>query len=188
MDDVEHLVVRFRAGDQEAFTALVAALQPELHATIAARADSAEMVDEIMQRTLVTAFTRLDQYRGPDAFVPWVKSIARNHLRSEWRSRVHLARMQQDELAELLSTAEVDESDSAESGREEQRLANLSRCLAQLKPASRHLLELRYRDGKSLNDLAREVKRSVGSLAMILMRLREGLRRCIIDHEAGTGS
>ena len=187
MDAYDTLVERFRAGDAEAFSLIVRGLQDEIRCTVAARADSAEMVDEIVQRSFVSAFTRIGQYRGPGVFPAWVKSIARNHLRLEWRERARLAQASHDELGELLAASEEARVDAAEADHESVRLGRLAECLAKLEPSSRRLLEMRYAEGTRLDDLARRVQSKPGTLAMQLMRLRHALRRCILSQEAGTG-
>lgn len=176
--DVDRLVLAVRAGDREAFGAIVAAIHAEVRCAIAARADSAELVDEIAQRAFVTAFQRIDQYRGPGFFAAWVKAIARHHLHDEWSARRRMAALDGDAVGEALAALEAD-GDPAEDEVEAARLARLGRCLSRLPPQSRRLIELRYVRDCSLNEIAQRSRRSADAVAMALSRLRAALRRCI---------
>lgn len=184
MDPLDDLVTRWRGGDAEAFTELVRRLLPALRCAVAARADSPELVDEIVQRTLITVHQRMADYRGPGAFAAWSKSIAINHLRDEWRSRQRFARLRGDALGEVLAQGGLGDVDDPAADAEAGRLAALSRCLERLQPGARRLLDLRYARGMPLEELARRSRRTSGALAMALLRLREGLRRCIGDTAA----
>jgi RNA polymerase sigma-70 factor (ECF subfamily) len=176
---VDAALARVRAGDREAYLIVVEAVQHEVRCAIAAHADSAELVEEILQRTFVTGFEKLAQYRGEGDFSAWLKAIARNHLRQEWRSRERLAAFDQDAVTALIAQAEAAELDAASAADTAEDLERLAACLELLPAAGRRLLDLRYGRGLDIDGLAQQAGRSSAAVAMALSRLRTVLRRCL---------
>lgn len=170
------LVRRVQAGERQAYRDVVLALQVELHRFVAARAPSADAVDEILQATFVAGFERIAQFRGEGSFAGWLKRIARTRLREERERRARDATV--PALDGLLLPAE-DELDEAADELLAARLRSLDRCLERLSPRARRMLEARYREGCSVKRLAQIFKRPAGALAQTLCRIRATLRTCI---------
>lgn len=171
-----------QGGDSEAFSALITALHLPVRRFLAARAISADQVEELLQDTFVAAWQGLPQWRGEGSPRSWVVGIAANLLRADVRRRMKTQGVGPDLMdALLLKAAEThDEAESDEVERMERFAKALPGCLALLDQRSRDLLDLRYRQGISLADLARQFQRPEGTLAMILLRLRQSLRRCLM--------
>ena len=84
MDDSE-IIAAVRAGDRDAFGALVERYQRMLYYFVVGKvADDTEAKD-IVQKTLVVAFQNLADFRPGESFFAWLKGIALNHCRNEWR-------------------------------------------------------------------------------------------------------
>ena len=84
-DDIEAAIVRVRAGDREAFRVVIAACEGQLRALVAAILPNLSTVDDVVQKTLVVAFYRLDQYQAGTSFMAWVATIARYQALNERR-------------------------------------------------------------------------------------------------------
>jgi RNA polymerase sigma-70 factor (ECF subfamily) len=174
--DIGSLVAAARAGDQDAFTALVEELAPELQAFVAARARSAAMVDEVVQNAFVTAWECLADYEARGSFAGWVKGIARNHLLEELR-RVRRS-LPDGDLAERLVVedclGDLERTDEqAESSR------RLHDCLERLPERTQRLIRLRYWDDEPLADLAQRFHAPAETLAALLYRARKALLGCL---------
>lgn len=166
------IVRQAAAGDEQAFQAMVEATHHDLRCFVAAHAWHVDLIDEVVQTTYVTCFRSLGSYHGGDALLPWLKGIARNHLRQELALRRQQGRHHPDRLLELVVPPDAGDGD-------EVPLARLLDCLAQLGPQARVLIDLFYRDCRSLAEIAGEVQRSRASVAMALSRIRAGLRTCL---------
>ena len=104
MDDAE-IIVAVRAGDRDAFEALVERYQRTLYYFVVGKvADDTEAKD-IVQKSFVTAFENLGDFRTSEGFFAWLRGIALNHCRNEWRrhqSQARLAgRLLEEKRAEL---------------------------------------------------------------------------------------
>src|SRR6266536_5349604 len=104
MDDTE-VITAVQAGDKEAFSALVERYQRTLYYFVVGKvADDTEAKD-IVQKSFVAAFQNLGDFRPSESFFAWLKGIALNHCRNEWRrhqSQARLAgRLLEEKRAEL---------------------------------------------------------------------------------------
>ena len=174
------LVQQAAAGDEQAFALLVEATHHDLRCFVAAYAWHVDVIDEVVQTAYVTCFCCLDAYRGGDAFLPWLKGIARNHLRQELEARRRRSRHHADRLLDLVVPSE-------ETDAEELPAARLQECLARLGPRGRTLIDLFYRDGCSLVEIAEKLKGTRGSVAMALSRIRSSLRVCLEERGQNDG-
>ena len=84
MDDSK-IITAVRMGDRNAFGTLVERYQRTLYYFVVGKvADDTEAKD-IVQKTFVAAFQGLDDFRMGGSFFAWLKGIAMNHCRNEWR-------------------------------------------------------------------------------------------------------
>ena len=92
MDETE-IIGNVRAGDREAFGALVARYQRALYYFAVGKvADDTEAKD-IVQKSFVAAFQNIGDFRLGESFFAWLKGIALNHCRNEWRRCQSQARL-----------------------------------------------------------------------------------------------
>src|SRR5262249_38611457 len=93
------LVQACRAGQTEAFGALVRRYQDRLYPTVLRLVGSAEDAEDVLQDTFVRAFEKLDQFQGESSFYTWVYRIAVNLALSGYRrQRVRLGHRPQSTL------------------------------------------------------------------------------------------
>jgi RNA polymerase sigma-70 factor (ECF subfamily) len=72
------IVLRAKAGDTEAFTALVRALQRTVFRWALTFARDADDADELTQETFVQVHRKLEQFRGESSVEGWVYGITRS--------------------------------------------------------------------------------------------------------------
>ncbi len=178
-DALDILVEQVRQGDEDAFTRLVTELHGDLCAFVAVRAPHPDLIEELVNDALATAFEKLPTYRGGGTFRSWVKGIARNLL---LRHLDHLRRTVTQESGEsleaALAQAALDRASSDHSIPDD-LMHRLRGCLEQIAPMSKRLLAWRYADGLSLDEVAARAQRSVAGITNVLFRLRGQLRTCI---------
>ena len=91
--EVKALVSAARAGDQEAFGALVALHERVVVRTALAALGAKEDAEDAAQDAFVTAWRKLDGFRGDSSFktwlltITWRKALDRRRSRSLWWSR-----------------------------------------------------------------------------------------------------
>jgi RNA polymerase sigma-70 factor (ECF subfamily) len=171
-DDASDLALA-RGGDAAAFCRLVERHQTGVRIFAASRCGDGDLVEEAVQRAFIAAWRSLDRYDGRGPWDAWLKGIALNHLRKVIGER---ARRPGAGLDALLAREDAPRLDDAPA---DDRLDLLRRCLGRLGAAARELVDLRYREGIPLDDLAARSGIAPGTLAVRLHRLRRSLRACI---------
>ncbi|MEK7415126.1 MAG: sigma-70 family RNA polymerase sigma factor [Planctomycetota bacterium] len=172
-DQLAAAVAATQAGDAEAFELIVRTFAPHVRAFLACRCDSASAVDEIAHDTFVSAYekiTEFDPARGEIA--PWLMGFARNlALRHLDRRRKQVSR--------YVDSLVVEHAYEQASTVNEDPLTALEHCLEKLPGRAREVLELRYRRGLPVADLAESLGRTVTWVTTTLGRIRDNLRECI---------
>lgn len=176
--EIDQIVARVQAGDRDAFAELVFAVRKELRVFLSCHASSIDMVEEVLQSTLVTAYEIIDRYEHRGTFIPWLKGIARNLLLKELhaRSRYVLA---EDDLLERIIVGAALESTKADD-RELEYVERLRRCLERLPEEARRLIQQRYYKGMAVKEMARLLNKTETSVAVALFRVRETLREAMM--------
>ena len=165
------LVEEARAGDEAAFTRIVARYHPDLLRIAVVVCGDVDVAAEAVQSAWVVAWRRLSDLRDPANLRPWLMSIAANEARQITRSRV---RRWVREVAVLdPATPPIDASVA-------DRL-DLANALARIDPRDRELLGLRYLAGLDSGEIAGLVGMRPTGVRARLARARDRLRQELGD-------
>jgi RNA polymerase sigma-70 factor, ECF subfamily len=161
--------------DDPVLAAEIAALRMALRGYVLSILPHHAACDDVVQEVCVFLWERRHE-REPDtnlrawAFkVAWFKAMA-------WRrdrQREKTVSFSEDTLHEIAAAAESVADDAAD------RLLALRSCLGRLHPAEVRLLQLKYVEGGSLTDHARELRQKPSRVQKTISRLRLALRHCI---------
>lgn len=77
-DQLLAILADIRAGNTEAYSALVTQYQTSVRSYVAMLGVEPAEVDEVAQQAFVTAFHHLHRFKDGQPFGPWVRGIARN--------------------------------------------------------------------------------------------------------------
>ena len=177
MDDSE-IIAAVRAGDSDAFGGLVERYQRTLYYFVVGKvADDTEAKD-IVQKTLVVAFQNLSEFRVGGSFFLWLKGIALNHCRNEWRRYQSQARLAGRLLEEKRAELELASFD-ARPDEDERRLAALRHCLEQLSPHEQTVVGLRFVQELPLLTIGEQLGRGAEAARLFLYRIRQRLADCV---------
>jgi RNA polymerase sigma-70 factor (ECF subfamily) len=189
LDDIS-LVKACRAGQTEAFGALVVRYQDRLYPTIHRLIGSAEDARDVMQDAFVRAYEKLDQFQGDSSFYTWVYRIAVNlALSGQRRRRVRsILRYHSDRLVEYGEepadlSADADPSLPIERAERERIVAA---ALDQLCPEHRAVVVLKDFDGHRYEEISAILNVPLGTVRSRLHRARCELRerlRSLVDEE-----
>lgn len=174
--DAKAVLERVRAGELEAYAELVRAHQAEVWRVVAFALRDPEGSADLVQQAFVQAYDGLDRFEDGRDFGAWVRGIARNLVRQELRRRAREGRRMEAYRAHLETTGEPDER--AEAYERSLREA-LARCREGLAEPAQRALELRYREGRSFDEIAGALDRTVSAARQLLQRVRSKLRACI---------
>ena len=159
------LVAAAKAGDEAAFTQIVARYHPDLLRIARVVGGDPELAAEAAQSAWIRAWRRLGDLRDPAGLRPWLMSIAANEARQMVRSGGR-RRLREINVAPHGTTVEA-----AVTAR-----IDLSNALATIEPLDRELLALRYLAGLDSSEIGRAVGMSATAVRSRLARARERLR------------
>lgn len=162
------------AGDRRAFAALYRRHARTVHAVLLARLPRAELRDA-MQDTFTVALGRLASLRDPNAFSPWLATIARN-LARDWHKRGRPRR-------ELACEPERLDTEAARARNLDDALSLLT-AMGSLSEGQRELLILRFVEGLNGPEIAVALGMTAGSVRVKLHRSVTALRRALDREEA----
>lgn len=179
-------LARARKGDLEALAGLLEGAAPALRAHLAAHLPAAHRavlaVEDVLQVTWLEAFLAIERCTSdtPAGFATWLRAIAERNLqdaqkglmrdkRPDSRGRADAAEELLDELAAGATSPTRAAARTEARERIEAALATLPEDYARV--VRRHDLE-----GCGLDELARELGRSLGALHMLRQRAHDRLR------------
>ncbi len=183
--DEAALVARIRAGDERAFETVFRAVYDELCAFADRYVRAPDVAEELVEDVFFGLWERRATWEMPQGsdrgsglrryLFAAVRNRALNvkrHGQVEVRRRVDLAR----ELEGLLAAASAAERLEAEGVAMQVR-----RAVAALGPARQRVLALRWGEGRSYAEIAREMGSSVRAVEVQLARALRALRRALPD-------
>jgi RNA polymerase sigma-70 factor (ECF subfamily) len=175
------LVTRALEGDQAAFGVLVERHQDALFRYALGMLGDSDTAADMVQDTLVRAFTRLDSCRDPERLDAWLFQILRNrcrdHLKGPWWRRATPLDSQP-----LLPAGGADPLSGLE---QEQSLRQVRRALQALPEAQREAFLLKHLHDLSYEEMSQRLDCGVSALKMRVMRAREALLALLGDEGAG---
>jgi RNA polymerase sigma-70 factor (ECF subfamily) len=171
-----------RAGDAEAWNALLRRFQLPLYVYAFELVRNEQDALDIVQETFLNAIRHLHRLRDDERFGPWLFSIAHQKVIQHWRR----ARRADRFFAEPLEGEVVEVADLADSPVEglihqEREQAFLS-ALAQLPPPQRTVLLLHFVEDFSLQDIANITGTPQGTVKSRLYYAKQALRKLIQEH------
>jgi len=177
MDDSE-IIAAVWAGDNDAFAALLERYQRRLYYFVVGKvADDTEAKD-IVHKSFVAAFQSLDGFRLDESFFAWLKGIALNHCRNEWRRYQSQARLAGRLLEEKRAELELASFD-ARPDDDDRRLAALRQCMEQLSPHEQTVIEWRFVQELPLAAIGEQLGRGAEAARLLLYRTRQRLADCV---------
>jgi len=138
--------------------------------------------EDVIQRTFLVAFEKLDSFEGRSSLYTWMAHICVNHCYERLRQRrKHLSTLEGDLDLLLAPRAEAVQAKAEESTRKERLLAALRKQMARLAEPCRTLLGLRDVDGQSYTEIGKRLKLPLGTVMSRLSRCRETLKRMLLE-------
>ncbi|MBY6204806.1 sigma-70 family RNA polymerase sigma factor [Halomonas denitrificans] len=179
MSEVTALVQRHlpaaRSGDRRAFAALVAATQGTVASIALAIVRDVQHSEDVAQEVYLQVWSKLDELRNPDSFLPWLREMTRNRSLDFLRRRkVRPGDIpNEDPEARLAQLAASDRT--ADVVEEDERAAALEQAFDALPPEAREVLALYYREGESTAQVASLLGLRPATVRQRLSRARKAL-------------
>lgn len=161
-------------ADPDQYTSLFLKHERQLYSYIASMLGYPTEAEDLLQETAKVLWKKFENYDSSLPFLPWAKTFARyevlNYLARQRTRKKYFS----DEMMELLA-----EDWEGVEVQHEARILALESCVEALPDNTRRLLDDRYREANSLQEVAARQDTTPNALYKTLQRIRKGLRQCI---------
>lgn len=173
MDSIPEIetVRRARAGDDQAFGALVEAYQTPIYNLCYRMLGDGAEAEEAAQETFLRAYSQLASYDPARSFKTWLFSIANHHCIDRLRKRRLTWLSIEDDLPPHPALQEQSPGPEEAASRNEQTAA-LQALLGRLPPDDRAVLVMRYWYDFSYEEIADATRTTVSAVKSRLHRAR----------------
>ncbi len=173
----EELMGQYQKGDAAAMDALVARYKDPVFRFLFRLSRSADDAEELAQEVFVRVHEHRMDYRPVGKFSTWIFSIAHNLFVSNIRKRWWLTlwprtKEDPDELVEFESPQPTPDQAACQGDARE----TVRRCLNTLPFLQKEVLVLREYESLDYEEIARVLRRPVGTIKTLLHRARENLK------------
>ncbi len=160
------------------FVRLFAAHEAELYCYAFSLMANREDAKDVTQEAAVTMWQQFGEFDPSRPFRPWAsRYIYFTALKLRKQSRASRYKIS-DEAVEALAEAVAAEAESSPTITQ-RRLEALGECIDKLPAQARRLMSQRYRQGQSIQEIARRGGKNLNSLYKTFEKLRAALQDCI---------
>lgn len=170
------VVARVLSGDRDAYRILVRRYQDPLFRYALRMIGRGDAAADVVQASLVKAFTRLDRCRNPDRFGAWVFRIVANACKDHFRSRRRRNVSLDDDDGAGIRLRLSSDSDPARDAERSELRKLIDAALAELSPNQREAFVLKHVEQRSYDEMSEILDASVSALKMRVHRAREALQ------------
>lgn len=171
----DQIIKKVLDGEYEFYSQLVSKYNIEVVKVVSAMLYSYQEIDDLVQKTFIEAYNKLDRYEFGRDFGKWIKGIARNmvraHLRTNSRLDKHIRVYQEWSLSQLEADDCLDTL--------QKKYSALEKCFEKVSDSNRSIMELKYRKRLSIQAIAEQLNRSLDGITKALSRTRTELRTCV---------
>lgn len=179
ISEIAVLIENAKTGNQTAFTALLDIYWSEVYHFILKRTENETDAEDITIETFAKAFDKLTQYKTEFAFNTWLIAIAKNVHIDLIRKRKNNDIVNLNENEDYLFDTLADEDTLEDQLIYEQNLATLKHCIKQLKPHYQQIIQLRYFQERSYNEIAEIINEPLNNVKIKILRAKKLLTELI---------
>jgi len=156
------------------FVTLLTAHHKRIYGLIRTLVVNVADAEDLTQATTLLLWEKFDEYEPDTDFAAWAFRIARNLVRNHWRKQARRERHFDDRVLEVVA-------DEAASWRRDDdlRIEALRECMATLPQADRTLIQMRYAENATIEQMADAIERSGKTVYRLLGQIHAALLRCV---------
>ncbi|MBK0370821.1 RNA polymerase sigma factor [Flavobacterium agrisoli] len=178
--EINSKIEKAKKGDQNAFTFLLDRYWNEVYGFMLKRTENETIAEDITIETFSKAFDKISTYNTEFQFNTWLIAIAKNvhiDLLRKRKSNLFVSITDQEEqqaynIADTAPTAE-------DTLITEQNLSRLLQCIKELKPHYQEIIQLRYFQELSYQEIALKINEPLSNVKVKLLRSKKLLAEII---------
>ncbi len=169
--DEQELIRRVQQGDEQAFAQIMALYKDRIVNYLYGFSGDYQKAVELAQETFIRVFFKANKYKPIAPLSSWIYTIASNLAKTECRRSRRMATVSLEDIPNSYSSGTYYE-DPADPG----LVRNLREALEALHPRYRVPVVLKDMEGFSQEEIAKIIRRPVGTVKARISRGREQLR------------
>ena len=166
-----------KEDNTEIFLKLLSEHERDIRVYVIAMVGKVSDAEEILQDTRLAMWKNFGQFELGSNFKAWGRKVAYHRIltfrtnRSREARRVELSEKFYENLNETVE-------ETLEQGHPKKKLIE---CMHKLRKEHRQIIQLRYMEEKSVEEVAKTMKRTVTATYRVISRIRESLRKCVSE-------
>jgi RNA polymerase sigma-70 factor (ECF subfamily) len=175
--DIEQVLDEVGRGNTDAFRHIIREYGLSIRSYLCSQIYHLDEADDLAQEVFIAAYRSLASFRRGEDFSAWLRGIARNKLRTYFRSSIRRNSVLDRFREEVLSLVADDHDNAVKVDRSED-IEMLLRCVAKLPEKLRRVVHAGLEGAKPLA-LAEELSTTVGAVYNLHYRANQLLRECV---------
>lgn len=179
--EIKNAIEKAQIGDQAAYTFLLDSYWSEVYGFMLKRTENETDAEDITIETFSKAFDKISNYNPDYQFNTWLIAIAKN---------VHIDMLRKKKSSIFIEISENDTrqaynvADTTPSAEDEiiteQNLSRLLQFIKELKPHYQEVIQLRYFQEMSYQDIAEQLNEPLSNIKVKLLRAKKLLADIIL--------
>ncbi|MBK6641299.1 MAG: sigma-70 family RNA polymerase sigma factor [Bacteroidia bacterium] len=176
------------SGDQKAYAELMSRYKDSIYFMLLKMVNNRDDADDLTIEAFGKAFKNIKQYTPDYAFSTWLFKIATNNcidfIRKKRKQTFSIDKgLETDDGGELTIDIKSNQPDPEENMMKKQKVMMMRDVVERLKPRYKKLVELRYFQERSYEEIADELQLPLGTVKAQLFRAREFLYQIMKNSE-----
>ena len=164
-----------QAGDPDAFARLYDLTLDRVYRYVYFRVTDVHNAEDITSQVFLKAWENINQYRlGSSPFIAWLYRIARNMVIDQYRT-THDTSELDDEMPDVSGPA----GDLGANFEQKVEADRLRRAMRQLTEEQQQVLSMKFFDGMSTQEIAKQMDRQQGAVRALQMRALQALAKAL---------
>jgi RNA polymerase sigma-70 factor (ECF subfamily) len=173
-------IEKAKKGDQVAFTFLLDFFWNEVYGFMLKRTENETDAEDIVIETFSKAFDKIGSYNPEYAFNTWLIAIAKNVHIDMLRKKKSALFIEITDEEDQQAYSVIDSTPTVEDQLiTEQNLSSLLNCIKQLKPQYQEVIQLRYFQELSYQEIADQLGEPLNNVKIKLLRAKKLLSEII---------
>ena len=176
--NIETLLVLCKKGNQFAQMEVYNRYQAAMY-NVASRIvkDSAD-AEDIMQESFLTAFNKLNTFKGEATFGSWLKRIVINNSISHYKKNQRLVMLDEERIADQVDEASFD--GISEDDYTNKKAAEVMNCMDSINKNYKQILTLHLIEGYDYEEIGEILQISYANCRTMISRAKESLRNKLL--------
>jgi RNA polymerase sigma-70 factor (ECF subfamily) len=168
--EINDYIEKAKSGDQVAFTFLLDHYWNEVYGFMLKRTENETDTEDIVIETFAKAFDKIATYNPEFQFNTWLIAIAKNvHIDMLRKKKSSLFTEENEYHAYNVADSALSAEDALI---KQQNLSSLLECIRQLKPHYQEVIQLRYFQELSYQEIANELGEPLNNVKIKLLRAK----------------